>query len=333
MLQHAQPVSPLPGLDPATYVPHALHSEQSNWREKNCYIDVWIELLHALQINPIPLLPFTIAIDFEGDQFTFFKPPHDELRKLYGIDVQELYVWRTLLDHAVEHLGAGKLISTEADAFWLPDTQGSDYRRKHTKTTIILANLDIDGQRLGYFHNGGYFSLGGEDFGKLFRLGEPQDPAYMPYFAEIVRVDGLIRRSERELAELSLGLLATHFERRPPINPITRLRERFERDLAWLRDPAQGLEAYHAWTFGTLRQLGAAFELAAEYLAWLAKRRPMDLEASIRAFRLISVVSKALVLKVARAVQSRREVDNRSLFLEMETAWADGMGALGQAIE
>ena len=42
------------------------------------------------------MLPFTVAIDFEGDQWTFFKPPHDELCDLYGLDVQELNVWRPL---------------------------------------------------------------------------------------------------------------------------------------------------------------------------------------------------------------------------------------------
>ena len=75
------------------------------------------------------IMPFTLAIDFEGDQWTFFKPPHDELRDLYGIDVQELNCWRPLIDHAEEHLAAGKLISTEADAWWLPDIAGTDYRR------------------------------------------------------------------------------------------------------------------------------------------------------------------------------------------------------------
>ena len=82
--------------------------------------------------SPVRSSPFVAAIDFEGDQWTFFKPPHAELTDLYGIDVQEFTVWRPLLEHALEHLEAGKLISTEADAFWLPDTSGTDYRRQHT---------------------------------------------------------------------------------------------------------------------------------------------------------------------------------------------------------
>src|SRR5690606_14826971 len=123
-------------------------------------------------------------IDFEGDQWTFFKPAPGELYDLYGVDVQELTIWRPLIEHAQEHLAGGKLICTEADAFWLPDTAGTDYRAKHTKTTIVLNDLDMEKQRLGYFHNAGYYSLEGEDFIKTFRLDAAPDPAFMPLFCE-----------------------------------------------------------------------------------------------------------------------------------------------------
>src|SRR5262245_43825106 len=160
-------------------------------------------------------MPFTAAIDFEGDQWTFFKPPHDELRDLYGIDVQELNVWRPLLDHAIEHLGAGRLISTEADAFWLPDTSGTDYRRQHTKSTIVIADLDVEQRRLGYFHNAGYFLLEGEDFAKTFRLDVAPDPTFMPLFAESVRIERLVRLPEADLVERSVQLWRRHLARVP----------------------------------------------------------------------------------------------------------------------
>jgi hypothetical protein len=135
-----------------------------DWPEKNCYIDLWTGLVRSLDLEPLAMLGHTIAVDFEGDQWTFFKPPHAELRELYGIDVQELTVWRPLADHVVEHLAAGKLVSTEADAFWLPDTAGTDYRSKHTKTTILIDRIDTNAKRIGYFHNAGYFELQGEDY-------------------------------------------------------------------------------------------------------------------------------------------------------------------------
>ena len=119
-------------LDPAPYRPHALHGDGRAWVGKNCYVDIWIEVLHARGLDPTAMLAFTLAIDFEGDQWTFFKPVHDELRTLYGVDVQEMTVWRPLVEHIALHLGDGKLVSTEADAFYLPDTQGTDYRTQHT---------------------------------------------------------------------------------------------------------------------------------------------------------------------------------------------------------
>lgn len=310
------------GLQAERYVRHDLHSSDRLWTEKNCYIDIWIELIHALQLDPYAVMPFTVAIDFEGDQWTFFKPPHEDLKRLYGLEVQELYVWRPLLEHALEFLGAGKLISTEADAFWLPDTAGSDYRAKHTKTTIVLESVDPGARRLGYFHNAGYFTLQGEDFARLFRLDEPYDPAFMPMFAESVRHDRLRRLDATALRAASRELLRTHIEWRPRVNPIPRFRERFERDLPELT--REGMGAYHAWVFGTLRQLGAASELSALYLRWLHG----DSAAGADAFLNASTICKSLVLKVARAVNSKRPLDASGSFKELTDAWERASAAL-----
>ena len=100
-----------PQLSAAGYLPHALHGAAALWQEKNCYVDLWIELLCALRLDPHALWPCTVALDFEGDQWTFFKPPHGELRALYGIDVQELTIWRPLSEHAIEHLSAGRMLA------------------------------------------------------------------------------------------------------------------------------------------------------------------------------------------------------------------------------
>ena len=107
-------------IDPGKYRPHSFHGEDSLWIEKNCYIDVWIEVLHAQSLDPAAMLAFVVALDFDGDQWTFFKPSHADLYDLYGVDVQELNVWRPLLQHAVRHVGDGRLVFTEADAFFSP---------------------------------------------------------------------------------------------------------------------------------------------------------------------------------------------------------------------
>jgi len=313
-------------LDAANYQRSVLHAESCVWVEKNCYVDIWIEVIHALGLEPRAILPFVAAVDFEGDQWTFFKPPHGELRDLYGIDVQELNVWRTLLEHAQEHLAAGKLISTEADAWWLPDTSGTDYRRQHTKSTIVLNDLDLDRRTLGYFHNAGYFRLEGEDFARTFRLDQPPDPAFMPLFAELVRVDRVVKRPAAELAALSIDLWRRHLRRRPADNPVRRFQHRFERDLPLLQE--KGLGHYHAWAFGSTRQLGAAFELAAANLQWLTANGVAGLEAATAEFTTVATANKTFILKGARAAQNRRPFDSAALFDTLATAWENGQRAL-----
>jgi hypothetical protein len=312
-----------PALDAASYQRHALHAEDRVWVEKNCYIDICIEVVHALGCDPMAMLPFVLAIDFEGDQWTFFKPPHDELRDLYGIDFQELNVWRPLASHVEEHVARGKLVSTEADAFFLPDTAGTDYQRQHTKTTIVIQDFDLDARRLGYFHNASYYALEGDDFGHLFRVGAPADPTFMPLFAELVHVNQLKLRPTAELRTMSRALVGKHLARRAPDNPVARFGQRFAKDLPWIT--GEGLAFYHAWAFATVRQLGAAAELAQLHLEWLGDGALAPAAAS---FASVSQSAKAFILKAARAVNAKRALDATPMFDEMAAAWQVGMDTL-----
>lgn len=310
-------------LDATAYRRHMLHAEDRAWVEKNCYVDIWIEVVHALGCEPLAMLPFTAALDFEGDQWTFYKPPHGELWDLYGIDVQEMTCWRPLIEHAQEHLAAGKLISTEADAWWMPDTSGTDYRTQHTKSTIVLNDLDVDARRLGYWHNAGYFTLEGEDFAQTFRLDREPDPAFMPFYAELVRIDRVVRRSEAELRAMSKLLLARHVARRPRTNPVVRFGERFASDLPGLRE--KGLGHYHAWAFATVRQLGSAAELMACYLRWLDEGA---YAAATAQYDAISAGAKTFILKAARGVMSKKPFDAAPQVAEWAAAWDRAMAAL-----
>ena len=318
-------------LDIAACQRHALHGDGALWQEKNCYIDLWIELVHALGGDPHAMLGCALPIDFEGDQWTFFKPSHDLLRAGFGIDVQELTVWRPLLDHAVEHLGTGSLLSVEADAFWLPDTAGTDYRTKHSKTTIVLAELDVVARRLGYFHNAGCFTLQGDDFARTFRLDDAArplvEPSHLPLFAERVRIDRRVLRPWPELRELASADLRKQLAWRPTTNPLRRFGERFERDLPLLRE--RGLDHYHAWAFGTIRQLGAGFELVARQLDWL---EAAELVPAARAFERIAVGAKTLIMKAARSVATGRAAACGELFDAMAGDWDAGMAVLGEAL-
>ena len=78
------------GLDPSTYQSHPLHSSERIWTETNCYVDLWIEVLHALGQEPLASCAFVLSADFACDQWTFIKFPTEDLRELYGIDVNEM---------------------------------------------------------------------------------------------------------------------------------------------------------------------------------------------------------------------------------------------------
>jgi hypothetical protein len=318
----------LAGLEAGKVQPHALHAEPHAWIEKNCYVDIWIEVLAALGVEPVAVMPFALAVDFEGDQWTFFKPPHRDLRRLYGIDVQELNVWRPLAEHAIEHLTAGKLLSTEVDAYWLPDVASTSYRRQHSKTTIVINEIDLARERLGYFHNAGYFELDGEDFRQALRLDVPAESDVLPLYAELIRFDRLVRMNDADLARASRELLQEHLALRPPDNPVRRFARRLSADLPGLL--TSGLPHYHAWAFSTLRQCGAAFELMAAWLRWQALHGDASLVAAAPAFDRISEGCKTLILKLARAVNSQRMPDVQASLDDMAAAWDEAMATLEQ---
>jgi len=125
-----------------------------------------------------------------------------------------------ILPHCLTHCREGKMISTEADAWWLPDTSGTDYKTQHTKTTIVIQDVDVEQKKLGYFHNAGYHQLEGEDFDRTFRIGEPRDPTFLPLFAEFVSLDHVVSRPPAELRSMSRKLVAKYLQRRPAANPI-----------------------------------------------------------------------------------------------------------------
>jgi hypothetical protein len=321
-------VSVISGLDAQSYLRHALHDSQCIWTEKNCYIDLWIELVHAKGHEPMAMLPFVIQMDFEGDQWTFFKPSHDELRSLYGIKVHELTLWRALAEHVMEHLQAGRLVCLEVDAYWLPDTHGTDYKTKHSKTTIAINAVNLSTQEIGYFHNAGYFVATGEDFRQLLKL-EPVLPE-LPLFAEIVSFFPPQIQTQAQCQQASLALMKKQIHYIPAENPITKFAIRFERDLPLLQ--ARGLDYYHAWAFAGIRQCGSAFELLAAWTHWMRPLLPESAVVLEDQFRQISTEAKTLILKGARAVASKKAFDTRLQLQQAAAIWAQSTTLLKTAM-
>ncbi len=310
------------------YVRHPYHRGERIWTETNCYVDVWLEVLNALGCEPLAAAAFAISSDFDGDQWSFFKYPPEDLRAAFGIEVAEMNAWRPLLDHLREQALLGRLMTIEADSWYLPDTHGVAYGTIHQKSTIVPNDIDVQARRLGYFHNAGYFELAGDDFDGVFRLGGHADPTAMPPYVELVRLDNLIRRPAAELTDCALELLGMHVSRLPARNPVQLMAQRITADLDWLR--AEDGEFFHQYAFGTCRQCGASAEFAAEFLTWLAGREVAGASGLAEAgshFRALAESTKSLQFSLARAARGRN-TDLSGLFAEMTRHWQSAASTL-----
>ncbi len=309
-------------LDPTTHTRHPLHLDERIWTETNCYVDLWIELLHALELDPVAAMGFTLAMDFEAEQWNFFKFPLADLFDLYRIDVQELAIWRPVEWHVAEQIAAGRMAIVEVDSFYLPDTAGTAYRAEHVKTSIGIQMLDPDTGRLGYFHNAGYFELTGDDYAGLFPT---LTSTTLPPYAELIKLGRLARLAPDELVRRAAALGRSHFARRPADNPVARYRKRFPNDLAWLS--GQEMSAFHLYAFATLRQCGACAELAGTFLEWLGCHGERGVADAAPAFMRFAESAKAMQFKLARAAAGR-QVDFEPLLDAMEMSWDEGMNRL-----
>lgn len=316
-----------PGLDPATYRPHALHASERMWPETNCYIDLWIEVLNTLGASPEAMLGFTLTQDFEGDQFTFFKVPLEDLESLYGIRATELAIFDSVESHVLEQIRRGRLCLVEMDSFFMPDTHATGYRREHGKTTVGINRLDPDARVMDYFHNAGYFRLSGEDYDGLFQKHlTAEDPPFLPY-TEFAKFPAAVPGEAHQRAE-ALRLLDLHFRRRPEANPIAAFAAVFPAQVEKVAD--RPFDFFHKYAFNTLRQLGANFELAATHLQWLGEGDAFAAAAE-HALK-ISEVSKTVQFQLARAIARRKFDPLATALAPAMDAWDGMMEKLGPAL-
>jgi hypothetical protein len=317
----------LAALTPETHSPHPLHDAERIWPETNCYIDLWIETLHALGLDPEAMLGFTLTQDFEGDQFTFFKVPLEDLETLYGIRAQELAIYEPAERHVATQIARGRLCLVEMDSYFLPDTPGVSYRLEHGKTTVAITALDVGARTMTYFHNGGLFALEGEDFDGVFQRGDhAQALPFLPY-TEFAKFPAKAPAPDARRAE-ALRLLKVHYDRRPAANPFAAYAESFAADIEALAE--RPFDAFHKYAFNTLRQAGANFELAATHLDWLAQDGAFAGPAD--AAREIATTCKSLQFQLARAL-ARKKFDKLGEGLQpAAAAWDRMMSDLGPAL-
>jgi hypothetical protein len=298
------------------------HNTERLWPQSNCYVDLWIEVLHAMNLNPIASFAFTLASDFEGDQWTFFKVPLHDLLLLYGIDVQELNIWNSLLEHICLQTSRNRLVLVEVDAFYLPDVGDTSYHQQHEKTTIAIHAIDPQTQHLSYFHNSGYYTLHADDFASIFHNQVQQLPPYV----EFAKLDALKRLNDDELAVLAAELMHTHLAHRPTTNPFIAYRQYFEHYMASIQD--HDLASFHKQAFATTRQYGASYEYAALFLRWLANYQGDHLLTAAKHLEDIASTAQIFLLKTARAVRAKKPFKYHLLLDTMENDWNQAINLL-----
>ncbi|MGA9870605.1 MAG: DUF1839 family protein [Rhodococcus sp. (in: high G+C Gram-positive bacteria)] len=312
---------------PTTYRPHPIHAHDRVWTETNCYVDLWIELLHSLGADPVPALAFVLSADCDGRQWDFVKMQSEDLRTLYGLEVGEMNVWRPVLDHVRDAIADGVLATVEVDGFWLPDTAGTSYRNQHTKTTIVPNSVDVQEQTLGYFHNRGYFELSGADFDGVFNLSPaPHAEVLLPYVEQIRLGRSLVADG---VGNRDLDVARAHLARRPSGNPVERLAERIVADIPLVQ--SSGPDAFHLWSFGLLRQCGATAELAADLVGYLTERGITGLDAAVPHFLQVAQGAKAVQFRMARASRGRAVTLDEPL-ADMASNWAAAMEIVSAAL-
>ncbi|WP_322015106.1 DUF1839 family protein [Paraburkholderia sp. J12] len=310
---------------------HALHQGDRVWQETNCYVDLWIELLHGYGFDPRAALAFTVTQDFEGDQFTFFKFPLEDIEHLFGLQVQELAIYDSLEDRVHAQTQRGRTVLAEVDGYYLPNTRATSYRREHPKTSIGIDYIDREARQLGYFHNTGYHTLDSEDYDGIFRKlphFAGQADLLFPYveFAKPVRP----ALTGAALAQASAALLRAHLARRPTRNPVTEWRAAFGAQLDVLLE--RGERFFHPYSFNLMRQLGANFEFLAKYLLWL-KTQGVEIPETIPAAAQ-KIASEAMVMqfRLVRAMARGRRDTCDDCFDVLEAAYEDTLTPLAAVI-
>jgi hypothetical protein len=303
--------------------PHSLHQGERVWSTTNSHLDVWIELMGVLDLDPTPVLLPTLCTDFEGDQWTQARVAPTDLWACYGIAVEELFVWRPLLAHFVEQFDRGNAVLVEVDAFHLPDTSGGSYQREHVKTLIAATGYDRHAHRLRYLHGAVGAEVDGDDLDALITAGIGS--AQLAPFAQIVKLERIAQRTADERRQIAVALARFHATRIPASNPVRRFGQALRTHGAWLA--GGDAEHYQRWAFATLQQCGAAFELSADVCAWLREAgEPID--AAIAPLRAVSHSARMLHQRLVRVSQSGRMPEVSQTVEDMARSWDDAMAVI-----
>ena len=307
----------------AWHGPHAWHQDERIWSTTNRQLDVWIELLHTLDLDPAPVLLPTLGVDFEGDHWTHAQVCKSDLWACYGIVVEEMPLWRPLLAHLVEQLERGHVALMDADEYHLPDTDGGSHGREHLRTVIAVTGYDRRRHVLRYMHGATGGEVTGRDLDAL--LAPSASSGQLLPCVQLVKLDRLAPRSEAERAQVGIALAHFHGTRFPARNPV----RAFADSLRVHGGLFAGGDAEHCqrWAFATLHQCGAAFEVGADVCAWLAQHgEPVG--NAVSHLRLVARNARSLHQRLVRLPLQSKLPDVAQTLSDMARSWDDAMAVL-----
>jgi hypothetical protein len=305
---------------------HPLHAGPRIWPESNCYVDLWIGLLHHLRLEPEAMLACAASPRFEGDQWTFCKPTATELARLYGLRVEELSVWSDLRGHVAQQIARGRVVLLETDGYFLPDTRGVSYGIAHQKTTIGVLALDLETRAMSYLHNAGRFTLDGDDLDGALASGVTA--TVLPPFAELVDLARHVALAPRELRARSLDVAAVRLSLADGSNPFGQWADAAGDDLARLAE--RDLAHFHAWAFASIRQAGSMSELLAAWCAWLGDSRELT-EASAALLEVAQTLA-AQQFRLARVPVGGKHPDLADALRRCGALWERASAAIATVV-
>ena len=226
------------GADPATYRPHLLHAGEPRATTRPTATPTSSSsCCTRAATSRWPRWAPRCAIDFEGDQWTFFKPPPGRPRACSSASTSTRCSptgrcpSRSPSSSRVgphDDRRARRLVPARHRGDELPPRARQDARSSPRRSTV-------DGERLRYFHDAGLTSSTGEDYRGVFRLGAR---LLRRRAAALRRARALRRRpaadGRRAARARRASCCARHLARRPATNPFTRFGEHLARDLPGL---------------------------------------------------------------------------------------------------
>ena len=180
--------------------------------------------------------------------------------------------------------------------------------------------IDLETERLHYFHGPGMFALSGADFRGVFRIGEESPGARCPRIPSWFALTPAARWKETSCALPPPTSCAVTLPAARRVNPFRAFGAQLDAVLPQLLDG--DLATYHAYAFATVRMAGSAFEILGDHVRWLLGADGD--EVAIAATEIVDGC-KALSFRLAR----RRRFETEARVAELASAWERLIGGLG----